>query len=107
MTGTQIEINTLGGNDSLTIDLSLGDFAKSIVYDGGSQTTTDSLVVIGDWMIGSVAHTFTSAAGGTIDITGNCGITYTGVEESISDNLIATDRDFTLGGGVPASIGAP
>ena len=60
VTGTQIEVNTLGGNDSLTIDLSLGDFPKSIVYDGGAQTTTDSLVVIGDWMIGSVAHTFTA-----------------------------------------------
>ena len=54
-----------------------------------------------DWLSRAHVH---SATAGIIDITGNSGITYSGVEDSVSDNLIATDRAFTLGGGdVPAS----
>ena len=46
VTGTQIKVDTLGGNDKLTVDYSLGTFAKTVNYDGG--TGTNSLVVEGE-----------------------------------------------------------
>ena len=42
VTGSQIQVNTLGGNDTLTVDTSLGSFGvpgKTIIYDGGASAT--------------------------------------------------------------------
>jgi hypothetical protein len=49
VTGSQVAINTLDGNDTLTVDLSGGAFPKPIVYDGGTQTlsTGNGLRVVG------------------------------------------------------------
>ncbi|MBI5757591.1 MAG: autotransporter-associated beta strand repeat-containing protein, partial [Planctomycetales bacterium] len=102
--GTQILVNTLAGNDSLTIDLSLGNFSKTITYDGGNPTTgpADSLTVTGGPFGGgsfaTVTHTFTSASAGTIAVAGNSLFSYLGLEP-ITDNLSATDRVFTFNGG--------
>src|SRR5262249_15376597 len=38
VTGSQVVINTLDGNDKLTMDLSGGAFPKPVSYDGGTQT---------------------------------------------------------------------
>ena len=46
----------------------------------------------------SVAHTFTSASAGSIAVTGNGLISYSGLEP-VTDNLSATDRVFTFTGG--------
>src|SRR5437899_8461610 len=43
VTGTQIQFLTGDQNDKLTVDFSGGDFTKTIVYDGGTQTTSDTL----------------------------------------------------------------
>jgi autotransporter-associated beta strand protein len=98
VSGSQILVNTLGGNDSLTVDLSLGNFSKSISYDGGTQTTSDSLTLTGGSSFATVTHTLTNSSTGTIAITGNSTISYTGLEP-ITDNLSATDRVFTFNGG--------
>ena len=97
--GSQILVNTLAGNDSLTLDLSLGDFAKTITYDGGTQTTSDSLTVTGGVRtFTTVTHTATSASAGTIDVTGNSTISYSGLEP-VTDNLSASNRVFAFTGG--------
>ena len=98
VSGTQILVNTLAGNDSLTVDLSLGNFSKTISYDGGTQTTSDSLTLTGGSTFATVTHSFTSASAGTIAISGNSTISYLGLEP-VTDNLSATDRVFTFNGG--------
>jgi hypothetical protein len=102
ITGASISIQAGGGDDSLTIDFSLGNFSKSISYDGGTQTTSDSLSLTGGPVDGgsfsSVTHTFMSNSAGTVDVTGNSQISYAGLEP-ITDNLSATDRVFTFNAG--------
>ncbi|MEQ1828041.1 MAG: FG-GAP-like repeat-containing protein, partial [Pirellula sp.] len=93
-----IQVNTLGGDDSLTIDFSSGNFGKAIAFDGGTQTTGDSLTLIGGATFANVSHTFTNASTGTVDVIGNSQISYTGLEP-VFDNLSATDRVFTFNGG--------
>jgi hypothetical protein len=66
VTGTQIQVNTLGGNDLLTVDYSLGSFSapaagnKTIAYDGGSGSNT--LAIKGT--LASAAETFTTGGPG-------------------------------------------
>ena len=96
ITGSQILVNTYGGDDSLTVDLSLGDFAKSIRYDGGTQGVIgDSLTLVGGSTFASVAHQFLNSTSGTVSVSGNAAISYTNVEP-IFDNLNAIDRVFTF-----------
>jgi len=90
-----IWINGNGGDDALTIDLSLGNFGKTVNFDGGSQTTSDSLTLTGNATYATVAHTLTDATSGTIDVAGNSQFSYTGLEPVV-DNLNATDRSFTF-----------
>lgn len=99
ITGSQILVDLLAGNDSLTVDLSTGNFSKSISYTAGNPTVApgDSLTLTGG-TFATITHTLTNATDGTIDITGNAQISYTGLEPVI-DNLSATDRVFTFTGG--------
>lgn len=107
VTGTQILVHTLGGNDSLTVDFSDGNFTKTITYDGGNQNGTpgDSLTLTGGPHDGDsftiVTHTLTNANDGSVSIadgTSTQTITYIGLEP-VTDNLSATDRAFTFNGG--------
>lgn len=59
VTGPQVVINTLSGNDSLTIDFSLGNFRKAINYDGGDGT--DALHFVASSGQGSVSGLTVSA----------------------------------------------
>ena len=97
VTGTQITVNTLGGNDSLTVDFSLGNFTRTIGYNGGVQSSSDSLTLVAG-SFNTVTHTLTSDGAGTIDVTGNSQVVYTGLE-SATDSLIAVDRVFSFNGG--------
>jgi len=94
--GTQIIVNTLGGDDSLTVDFSLGNFAKAITYNGGTDGSTgDSLTVTG----GTFADTtfnYTDSSSGTIDITDNQTITYTDLEP-LRSTLTATNVTLNYG----------
>ncbi|MEM7085250.1 MAG: HYR domain-containing protein [Bacteroidota bacterium] len=93
-----IIINTLGGDDNLAVDLSGGNFTDIINYDGGNQTIGDILTLYGDGTLNEVTHSFVNENDGSVDITGNSTITYTGLEPII-DNLDVVDRIFNFTGG--------
>ncbi len=78
---TSLDVSGNDGNDSVTIDFSVGNFTMPISYDGGGQTSSpgDVLVLTGG-TFADVGYTFTNANDGSIDITGNATITYTGLE---------------------------
>ena len=94
VSGNQISVNTLGGNDSLTIDFSAGNFGKQISYDGGVDGG-DSLTLIGGPLqqFSDITHAFGSTSGaGVIDVAGNSQISYSQVEQVSNDldaNLMA------------------
>src|SRR5205823_424044 len=72
VTGTAVEVNTLTGNDRLTVDDSLGSFAvpgKTIVYDGGTQTGSpgDALRLTGG-TVGTATFNYTTAHDGNIHL---------------------------------------
>ena len=96
--GSQLFVITSSGDDSLTIDLSVGLFAKAVNFYGGSQTTGDSLALTGGGIFTSVAHTFASSASGSVAAVGNALVAYGGLEP-ITDNLNAAARSFTFEGG--------
>ena len=98
VTGSQIRIFALDGDDSLTVDHSLGNFAKGINYYGGSQAAGDSLTLTGGGPFASVAHVFTTSAEGTVAAAGNGTVFYTNLEPLI-DNLSAAARAFTFNAG--------
>ncbi len=83
-----IQFNTLAGDDSLTVDLSGGNFSKAITFTGGAGTG-DALVLTGGGTFATAAFTYTSANNGSVAIAGNSTITYTGVEP-ISSALAVT-----------------
>ena len=97
VTGSQVQIFGQNGDDSLTVDLSLGNFAKSVVFNGGLQTTRDLLTVTGGGTFTTVSHNFTNNTDGLIDITGNSQIEYASLDPTsvVTDNLSATSRIFT------------
>lgn len=93
------------GDDTLTIDLGGGNFPRPIRFDGGEgdENVGDELVLTGGGLFDDVTHRFTNVAGGdadngTIDISGNQTITYTGLEP-VTDNLDVADRIFNFVGG--------
>ncbi|MCO6456926.1 MAG: Ig-like domain-containing protein [Pirellulaceae bacterium] len=76
-----IIVDAQGGDDSLTIDFSGGNFSVPIQYNGGPQDTPsgDQLVLQGGSFANAVFG-FVNEHDGTIDLTGNGTITYTGLE---------------------------
>lgn len=98
-----IQVNTLDGNDTLTLNFAGGNFLPpgGLIYAGGAQTSTpgDQLVITGGTTT-SVTHTLTNANDGSVTLAGTLAgtISYTGLEP-ITDNLSATDRVFTFNGG--------
>ncbi|APZ96389.1 right-handed parallel beta-helix repeat-containing protein [Fuerstiella marisgermanici] len=90
---TGIVVDTLGGDDTLTINLDGGNFTKTITFAGGTQTTTpngDSLILTGGGTFADTVFGFVNNSDGSIDITGNATITYTGLEP-ITSNVNATN----------------
>jgi hypothetical protein len=85
VSGDSVIVDTLGGNDTLTIDFSLGDFAKAIEYRGGEQTGSpgDVLVLTGG-TYGAIVFNYENLNDGDIDISGQ-GISYTGLEPILSN----------------------
>ncbi len=95
-----IQINTQDGDDLLDVDFSGGNFPDAISYNGGSQTAApgDLLSFTGGATFANVTHNFVNENDGSVAITGNATITYTGLEPII-DNLNAVDRVFDFTGG--------
>ncbi|GHC64426.1 HYR domain-containing protein [Ulvibacter litoralis] len=96
-----IQVNTLAGDDVLTVDFSGGNFTDSINYNGGTQTIGDAMSLTGvspGGEFSTVIHTFVTENNGSINIAGNNTITYTGLEPII-DNLDVANRIFNFTGG--------
>lgn len=95
-----VRVNTLGGNDSLTVDMSLGLLSKAVTYDGGTQASTpgDSLTLTGGTFATSTLA-FTNNSTGTIDLAGNSQISFTGLEPIVTTGTTIDDLILTINGG--------
>jgi len=100
VTGTKIIFYVLNEPDHLIIDFSLGDFSKEIHYlgDNPTQPSGDRLTLEGGPTYPNVTYNFSNASNGSIDITDNETITFTGLEP-IVDDLSVENRVFTYNGG--------
>ncbi|MFT5325235.1 MAG: hypothetical protein ACI8P0_003103 [Planctomycetaceae bacterium] len=92
-----IIINAGNGDDRLMVDVASGNIDREITFNGGGQTIGDELALTGGGTFASVTHRFINASDGSIAITGNSTVNYTGLEP-INDNLNATDRVFEFTG---------
>ena len=98
-------INTLGGDDSVIVDFSLGDFSSAIDINGGetNESAGDMLTLQGGGTFASAEYSYGTggaANSGTVNVSGNSLITYTGLEPLIS-TISTTETQITL----PASAG--
>lgn len=92
-----IEANGFGGDDTLTVDFSLGNPIPNggLVYNGGEQqTVTGDQLVIEGGVFSSSLYEVSNETDGTIVLDGNR-IRYTGLEP-IVDNSSTIDRVFGL-----------
>ncbi|MCG2417592.1 HYR domain-containing protein, partial [Aequorivita sp. F47161] len=94
---TSVLVRTLGGDDLLSIAFT-GDFPVPVNYEGGTQVTQDTMALTGGGAFDTVTHEFVNENDGSVAITGNALISYTGLEP-IFDNLSATNRVFNFTGG--------
>jgi hypothetical protein len=96
---TSIQVNTLAGNDTLTLNLASGDFIPSgnLAYAGGAQTTTDKLVITGGAQ-GTVVYNYTNANDGSVVMQNFGTVSYTGLEP-LTNTGTATDITFNLPAG--------
>ncbi|HEX8076366.1 MAG TPA: hypothetical protein VF511_01015, partial [Chthoniobacterales bacterium] len=103
--GGNITVNTLGGNDVLTLDLTGGDFipASGLFFNGGNPTTGpgDKLVVTGGSQ-GTVTYNYSNAHDGSIVMSNFGTVTYTGLEP-ITNSGTASDIVFNLPSGPNAA----
>ena len=99
---TNLTLNGSGDDDAFVIDFSGGNPIPSggIVVNGGAQTSTGDRLTITGGTATTVTHSFLNANDGSITLAGTTAgtISYTGLEP-ITDNLTATNRVFTFGGG--------
>ena len=107
VTGSRVIVDTLGGDDELTLDFSLGDFAKTISYNGGTNGSSgDSLILAGRGSTANATFAFSDPTTGTIDLTDNAQISYTGIEpitlsfvaENVEVNYSDTAETITVSG---------
>lgn len=100
-----IQVNTLGANDTLTLALAGGDFipAGGVTYAGGPQTSVpgDKLVITGGSQ-GSVTYNYTNANDGSIVMSNFGTVNYTGLEP-ITNSGTAADVIFNLPAGPNAA----
>jgi hypothetical protein len=94
----KIQVNTLGGNDSLALALGNGDFipAGGLTYDGGDPTsgTGDKLFITGS-NLGTVAYGYLNSHDGSV-VLGTLGtVNYAGLE-SITNSGSSTNVVFNL-----------
>ncbi len=97
ITGT-LTFNSLGGNDTLTLNFANGTFipAGGLFYNGGTQTGTpgDKLVISGNGQ-GLVTYNYTNAHDGSVVMSNFGTVNYTGLEP-ITNTGTATDIIFNL-----------
>ena len=95
VTGSQIQVNTGAGNDTLTVDDSLGVFSKVIVYNAGTHIATPTQSV--SFAVGSATLGQTYAVGDTLNVNdgsdatpGTTFITSTAVERVGGDTILVS-----------------
>ena len=76
--GSAIFVNTFAGDDLLTVDLSLGNFATTVTYDGGTNGSRRRDEAARRRRLSNVTHTFASASAGSVAVTGTA-ISYSGL----------------------------
>jgi CSLREA domain-containing protein len=95
---SSIQVNTLNGNDVLTLNFSGGNFlpASGLSYAGGNQTSTpgDRLAIVGGTQ-GTVTYNYTNAHDGSVVMSAYGTVSYTGLEP-LSNSGSATDVIFNL-----------
>ncbi len=95
--GTTLFVNLADGDDTLTVDFSLGNFSKQINYDGGSNTSIgDSLELVGGGTFSAATFTFDDLYSGSIDIIGTSKIFYAGLEP-IYSSITASSTTLQYG----------
>jgi hypothetical protein len=102
----QIQVNTGGGNDTLTLDFTGGSVipAGGIAYNGGTQTSVppgDTLALVGGNQ-GTVTYNYTNANDGSVTMSNYGTVTYTGLEP-ITDTGTAGNIVFNLPAGPTAA----
>jgi hypothetical protein len=95
---SSIQVNTLAGNDVLTLDFTGGNFlpGSGLSYAGGAQTSTpgDRLAIVGGTQ-GTVTYNYTNAHDGSVVMSAYGTVNYTGLEP-LSNSGSATDVIFNL-----------
>ena len=95
-----LTINTAGGNDTVTLDLSGGNFihAGGVFYNGGNPTTApgDKLIISGG-AEGTVTYNHLNAHDGNVIMSNFGTVNFTGLEPIINSGT-ATDVIFNLPG---------
>ena len=96
VTGTQIQVNSLAGNDTLTVDDSLGVFSEVIAYDGGTHEATPTQDV--SFPVGPATLSQIYAVGDTLNVddgtdttAGTTFITTGSVERVGGDTILVSD----------------
>ncbi|MFC1765291.1 DUF4347 domain-containing protein, partial [Planctomycetota bacterium] len=101
--GDYIIANTEGGDDSLAVDFSSGNFSKTILYNGGQPTSGigDSLTFVGTY--DSTTYNFINKSDGSVVVDLDASVVgdemtvfYTGLEP-ISSTVTATDVVLNYG----------
>lgn len=102
---TSIQVNSLAGNDALTVDLSGCDIVPSsgITFNGGDPTsgTGDRLNIVGGNQ-GQVTYHYNNASDGNVQMQNFGTVNYTGLEP-ISNTGTASDVIFELPAGANAA----
>ena len=113
-----IQVNTLAGNDSLTVDYSGGTIPYAILYNGGAGTNT--LTLKGD-TAGTVTESDTGSAAGSIATASEGTVTYSNVQTvsdtnvyanlvlnlpSVATNIVTLADDGTSGNGLSSISGS-
>ncbi len=78
ITGTEVVFDAVEGDDRLTVDFSGGDLGRTLTYNGGSQTTGDTLSLVGSSFASSDSNA-SNANDGSVTVGSNV-INYTGLE---------------------------
>jgi autotransporter-associated beta strand protein len=98
ITGTKIAVNSLGGDDSVTVDVSVTALPKALTYDGGTSGLTGDTLALAGGNFTSTAFDFTGAGSGGVTLPGSAAITYSGTE---------TVRSATPAGSVTLNYSLP